>query len=232
MTNEIILDTRERHENSESACLKSAFDRYGIKYTLKMIPVGDVLITNPVTGSTLVCERKQIKDFVDSTMSGRLHSEIDKMNTTYERSILIVEGSWEQYTKDRNRLKKAKYIKNPNFFTSAHKMGILSSITLRTNTKILFTADMDETIQLVNCLSSKFEDGRVFSVPQYKRAKTEEKIYINMLMAYPGISEAKAEHIIKSYPTWAIFSSSILNKSFKLDKIGEKTIDMFYKSLI
>jgi ERCC4-type nuclease len=229
--NDIILDTREKHENSESACLKQAFDKYGISYTLKMIPVGDILIINKETGHTLAIERKAIEDFVLSTMNGRLHSEIEKLNETYERSILIVEGSWDTYIKKRAKLKRAKFVKNAYFFTSAHKMGIMSSISLRTNTKIIQTVSMDETIALVNSLCAKFEDGRIFTVPMFKRAKTEEKIYLNLLISFPGISEAKAERIIEKYPTWVSFSVAILNKTFELEKIGEKTIEMFYKTL-
>lgn len=229
--NEILLDFRERHENSESACLKEAFDKYGLPYTLQMLPVGDILIKAP-SGDTLAIERKTVEDFVLSTMNGRLHSEIEKMNETYAKSILVIEGSWELYYKKRAKLKRAKFVKNANFFSSAQKAGIMSSISLRTNTKIIQTNSMEETINLVNSLSSKFEDGKVFTVPTFKRAKTEEKIYLNLLISFPGISEAKAERIIAKYPAWAEFSRNILNKTFELEGFGEKTIDLFYKSLI
>jgi len=227
MVNEIFLDTRERHENSESACLKTAFDKYGLTYTLQMLPVGDILITSP-TGDTLAIERKTVEDFVLSTMNGRLHSEIEKMNETYAKSILIIEGTWEAYAKKRAKLKKRKFVKNAHFFSSAHKMGILSSITVRTNTKIIQTGSMDETIALVNSLSTKFEDGKVFTVPMFKRAKTEEKIYLNVLISFPGISQDKADRIIMKYPTWQDFTDNICNKTFELDGFGQKTVDIFY----
>ena len=231
MVNEILLDFRERHENSESACLKLAFDNYGLPYTLQMLPVGDILIKAP-SGDTLAIERKTCEDFVLSTMNGRLHSEVEKMNETYARSILIIEGSWDLYFKKRAKLKRAKFVKNANFFSSAAKMGIMCSITLRTNTKIVQTNSMEETMNLVNSLFNKFEDGKVFTVPAFKRAKTEAKIYLNLLLSYPGVSESKAERIIAKYPTWAEFSRNVLNKTFELEGFGEKTIDLFYKSLI
>jgi len=231
MVNEILLDTRERHENSESACLKQAFDNYGLPYTLQMLPVGDILIKAP-SGDTLAIERKTVEDFVLSTMNGRLHSEIEKMNETYARSILIIEGSWDLYFKKRAMLKRANFVKNANFFSSAQKMGIMSSITIRTNTKIIQTNSMEETMNLINSLSSKFEDGKVFAVPTFKRAKTEAKIYLNLLLSYPGVSEAKAERIMAQYPTWAIFSEAVLDQTFELQGFGKKTVELFYNSLV
>jgi ERCC4-type nuclease len=231
MPNQIFLDTRERHEGSESACLKSAFDSYGLSYTLQMLPVGDILIQAP-SGDTLVCERKTCEDLVLSIMNGRLHSEIEKMNEVYARSILIIEGSWDLYFKKRAKLKRAKYIKNVHFFSSAHKMGMLSSILLRTNTRVVQTSSMDETIQLVNSLSAKFQDGKVFTVPSFKRAKSEEKIFSYVLQSFPGVSEDKAGIIIKSYPTWQLFTKAIEEHTFKLSGFGDKSIKMFEKFLI
>jgi ERCC4-type nuclease len=229
--NNIVVDFRERHTNSSSACLASALDRYGITYTLQALPCADILITNPTTGGVLAIERKTISDLINSTLDNRLFSEIEKMNNTYEKNILIIEGLWSDYEKERKRLKRAKYIKNAIFFSIAHKAGLFSSITLRTSTRIIQTDSMEQTIAVVNSLCAKFQDGKIWAIPTVTRTKTPEKIYINMLQAYPGISEAKAEAIIKKYPSWADFSHHVLNKTFQCPGFGPKTVEMFSKAL-
>jgi ERCC4-type nuclease len=229
--NNIVVDNREKHNNSESACLISALDRYQISYTIEMLPIADLLIKSP-TGGVLAIERKTAEDFILSTTSGHLHSEIERLNQAYEKSILIIEGNFDKYIKKRVALKKAGFVKNPYFFNSAHKAGILTSITLRTRTKIIQTVSMDETIAVLNALSSKFEDGRTFEVPQFKRAKTEEKIYINLLLSFPGVSQNKAQKIMEKYKSWADFSHHVLNNTFELNGFGTKSVEMFKRALI
>lgn len=225
----IIIDTRERHDNSDDKNIINKFDELKISYELKMLPVGDYEVQNISTGDKCVFERKIIDDFVGSVLSGRLNQEIEKMNECYSRSFLIIEGKWEDYYKNRAKLKRAKYIRNINAFTVNHRLGVLASISARTNTKILQTENQEQTIQLMLSLASKLTDGKIFRAPEFKRSKTEDKIYLNVLHSFPGISIDKAEKIIEKYPTWQDFSKSIIDGTFELDGFGKITKEMFYK---
>jgi ERCC4-type nuclease len=227
----ITIDDREKHADG-SASLTAEFDRLGIPYTLSRLKCGDILIENIDTKDICVIERKEVSDYCSSIIDGRLNQEIMRMNEHYSKSFLIIEGKFEDYYKKQAKLKRAKFIKNIYGFSSAHKIGSMVSISVRTNTKILMSDSKEETVQMINTIAGKFTDGKCFSAPVFRTHKTEDRIYENLLLSFPTISHAKAERIMILYPTWALFSAAILNKSFKLEGFGQKTVDMFYKSLI
>jgi ERCC4-type nuclease len=223
----IIVDTRETHENSDNNNIMKTFDELNVPYTKEMLPVGDYVVTNKTNGAQCVIERKIINDFVLSVLNGRLNQEILKMNEAYSQSFLIIEGKWSDYYKDRAKLKRAKYVKNINAFTVNHRLGVMASISARTNTKILYTENQEQTIQLLISLANKLTDGKIYTAPVFKRAKTEEKIYLNVLTSFPNISEDKAQKIIDKYSTWPDFVTAISNKTFDMDGFGKVSVKMF-----
>lgn len=228
----IVVDFREQHNNSDTACMITKLDELKIPYSKEMLPVGDYVVENTITGDKCVVERKTVDDFVLSVLNGRLMQEVEKMNETYSRSFLIIEGSWTQYYKDRAILQKRKFVRNVNAFTVNHRLGVMASISARTSTKIIQTDNQEQTIQLLISLAGKLTDGKVFTAPSFKRAKTEEKIYLNVLHSFPGISIEKAEKIIQKYHTWQDFTHHISNHTFELEGFGRKSIEMFEKFIM
>jgi len=230
----LIVDTREEHQHqgSTTACMITKLNELKIPYSKEMLPCGDYIIENVTTGGKCVIERKTIDDFVLSVLNGRLMQEVEKMNEIYSKSFLIIEGSWSDFYKNRAKLKKMKYIKNINSFTVGHRLGVMASISARTNTKILQTETQEQTIQLMISLASKLTDGKTFRAPEFKRSKTEEKIYLNVLHSFPGVSINKAEKIIEKYPSWQDFTKHISAGTFELEGFGKKSIEMFKNFVI
>jgi ERCC4-type nuclease len=218
------------HQNN-NASLTAEFDRLEIPYTLDHLKCGDILIENTKTNDICVIERKVIDDLVLSVLNGRLAKEVSRMNEHYSKSFLIIEGNWDDYYAKRAKIKRMGYIKNVHLFSNAHKIGAMVSILARTNTKIIETSSKEETVQYINTLAGKLTDGKVYSVPTFRTYKTEDKIYLNLLMSFPGVSENKAYTIMRKYPNWINFFDSIKNKTFELPGFGEKTVNMFYKYL-
>ena len=91
----LVVDQREQHENSLDKNMIAKLDEQKIEYEKKMIPVGDYLLVNKISGDTFCVERKIISDFVSSVLDGRLKGEIVKMSEIYSKSFLIVVGKWE-----------------------------------------------------------------------------------------------------------------------------------------
>jgi len=227
----ITIDHREVHEHHPNASLTAEFDKLGIPYTLAQLKCGDILIENTATGDVCVIERKEVSDYVSSIVSGRLNQEVLRMNEHYSKSFLIIEGDFKDFYKSQAKLRKAKIIGKNVWFSSAHKIGSMVSISVRTNTKILQTADKEETVQMINTMAGKLTDGKLFSAPVFRTNKTPDRIYENLLLSFPGISHSKAERIIEKYPSWQLFTESILNKTFQLSGFGQKSIDLFYNFL-
>lgn len=231
MTYKITIDHRESHPHHRSASLTAEFDKLEIPYTLATLKCGDILIENTETGDACVIERKEVSDYANSVINGRLNQEIMRMNEHYSKSFLIIEGDFKDHYKKQAKLKRAKFINNMFMFSSAHKIGSMVSISVRTNTKILMTANKEETVQMINTIAGKFTDGKVFSAPVFRTHKTEERIYENLLLSFPGISHQKAELIMETYKSWKEFSDAVINKTFKLSGFGPKSVEMFYKAL-
>ena len=226
----ITVDDREVHQG-KAASLTAEFDKLEIPYTLARLKCGDILIENTNSGDICIIERKEVSDYATSVINGRLNQEIMRMNDHYSKSFLIIEGDFKDYYKKQAKLKRAKFIKKMFVFSNSHKIGSMVSISVRTNTKILMTANKEETVQMINTIAGKFTDGKCFSAPIFRTHKTEKRIYENLLMSFPAISHAKAEKIIEKYQTWRIFTAAVLNKTFELEGFGEKSLEMFYKAL-
>ena len=164
-------------------------------------------------------------------MDGRLQSEIEKMNEHYSRSYLIISGSWADYYKDRAIKKKRGFVKQVRHFAGTQYLGMVASISARTNTKVLQVDNDEQFVELLQKLAEKSTDGKVFKAPEFKRAKTDDKIFINMLLAFPGVSEFKAERIIDKYKTWAKFETAVLDGTFDMPGFGSKSKSMFKTAL-
>jgi hypothetical protein len=50
-------------------------------------------------------------------------------------------------------------------------------------------------------------------------------------LAFPGISESKANLIIEKYKTWPVFEGAVLDGTFELAGFGKKSIEMFKTAL-
>lgn len=228
----IIIDHRERHENSIDKNIITKFNEMGIEYELQTLPVGDYLIVNKETNDTFCIERKIISDFVGSVLDGRLKHEISKMNEIYAKNFLIVSGKWEDYYKDRSKIKRMGFIKKVNGFTVNQRLGVFASISARTNTKIIQVDNDNQFIQLLLSLGDKLTDGKVYDTPVFTRKKKEETAFVHMLTSFPNVSEDKAEKIISQYKNFATFYDALKKDTFEMQGCGNKTIELFKRVLL
>jgi len=228
----ITIDTREEHTNSTDKNGLKVFDDNNIPYIRKMLACGDYLIEDKKDPTNcFVVEKKIISDFVGSVMDGRLKQEIEKMNECYSKNYLIIVGQWKDYYKDRSVKKARGFVKKVRHFAVEQRLGMIASISARTNTKVLQVDNDEQFIELIQKLAEKSTDGQIFTAPVFKRAKTEDKIYVNVLCSFPNISPTKAEKIMAVYPTWGSFVEAVLGQIFELPGFGTKSVDMFFNFL-
>jgi len=229
----IIIDHREDHVTSDVHNMTKKFDELGVPYEQKTLACGDYLVeAKDDPTNCFVVERKIISDFVGSVMDGRLKREIETMNEHYSKNYLIIVGQWKDYYKERSAKKARGFVKKVRHFAVEQRMGMIASISARTNTKILQVDNDNQFIELLQKLAEKGTDGKVFTAPEFKRAKTEDKIYLNVLCSFPGISPTKAEKIIATCPTWQDFSGLVESGTFDLPGFGKKSVEMFERFII
>ena len=93
----LIIDV---HELDEERTFLKPFDKEGINYEVRPLPIGDYVVLNCEGNIERICfERKTIGDFFGSVKSGRLFEQLLNMKNTYEINYLIIVGYIEDYIK-------------------------------------------------------------------------------------------------------------------------------------
>ncbi|MDD5177663.1 MAG: ERCC4 domain-containing protein [Candidatus Nanoarchaeia archaeon] len=121
----IVADHREKN----SPVLKNLIEEKA-EVQLKELKAGDYIISDKIG-----IERKTVKDFVDSLVDQRLMGQMIKLRESFEKPILIIEGT-ENIYEVRNVHKNAI-------------QGALSSIAVDFNIPIIYTKDAKETASLI-----------------------------------------------------------------------------------
>ena len=100
----------------------------GVKIEPQQLDIGDYVLS-----SRICVERKNVDDFLDSLLDGKLFKQIQRLRDTYPRPMLIIEGE-NLFTK-RNINQNAIY-------------GSLASISVDYGIPVMTTKDAMETASL------------------------------------------------------------------------------------
>jgi len=224
----ILIDHREEHKNSIDKNIIPKFNEREIEYTKEQLTIGDYLIENKNTGSKFCIERKIFQDLIGSIYNGRIFSELYKMNETYSNNFLIVVGDIDAIYKERAKLKAMGIVQNVKTFSRNQLLGIMSSVAARyPNVEMIFVNNDDEFIDFMLMLAEKLTDGRDIKGMTIAKAKSQENMYRNVLMAIPGISEDKAKKIEAVYPGFSELRAALASDSFKMAGFGPKSVERF-----
>lgn len=176
-TDKITVDTQEPDK------IINLLIRNGIKYDVAKLEVGDF-----VRGNVCV-ERKTMSDFIQSKRSHHLDKQLMQMEERYEKSFLIISGSFKSIAFDPQ-------IKG---WTVNHHMGTLASIAVRyPRVKVL---QVDNDTQLVNLMvriMDKAHDGKVptiYDTELMRNKMTDEDVKVKMLSCIPKVGLKKAKEL-------------------------------------
>jgi len=158
----IIVDYREYRSNVvRNLSLKGVF------IEPQQLDIGDYVLS-----SRIGVERKNVDDFLESLIDGKLFKQITQLRDTYSRPLLILEGE--------NLLTKRNINHNAIF-------GSLASITVDYGIPILTTKDGFETADLLNVIA--------------KREQREEKKAVVIRGEKPQMSiKERQQFIIEGLP--------------------------------
>jgi len=175
----IIIDTQE------CSAVVTAFERNKIPFIVKKLPIGDFINEDKPE----VCiEHKHIADFVGSFRSGHLQKQLLQMQENYKYNFIIINGSWEQ----QQRFGRGQLTVN-------QIVGMLSSLAVRYNVKILHINNNSQLSLLVKSIFEKVEDGKEITIKDtelLKNRTTTEDLRIKILTCFNGIGIKKAEKLI------------------------------------
>lgn len=175
-------------------------EKLGVKVNIVKLDVCDFVYNN------IGIERKTFFDFISSILDGRIFEQAKKMIETYEKRIIIVEGSG-----DVERI-------NENYYLS-----VLSYLVLN-NISIVFTKGKMETAKLIYWILKKEKSGGK-NYSSYKIKKKNEdlvEVQKRILSSFPGISTVLSDRIIKKFKSIKNFVLASEKDLMKVEGIGKK----------
>lgn len=179
----------------------------GVHLELQQLSVGDYHLSDRV-----VVEYKQIPDFVDSILDGRLLSQLKSLRQ-YTRPIIIVEGDQDMYA-----VRKV----HPNAIR-----GMLATITVSFNIPLLWSKSPRETAGLLIALARREQIGG--QEWQYHSAKpvSDNELQEYVVAAFPGIGSQLAKPLLEKFGSIRNIVNASETELKEIPLIGEKKAKRF-----
>jgi ERCC4-related helicase len=193
----IVGDYREK----ASPVMKELIEQ-NVQLELKQLSVADYQISDRV-----VVEYKQVQDFVDSMLDGRLLSQLKELKQ-YPRPIMLVEGEQDIYA-----VRKV----HPNAIR-----GMLATIAVSYNIPILWSRSPRESAGLLIALAKREQiGGQDF---QFHSAKplSDDELQEFIIAAFPGIGNQLAKPLLAEFKSIKNLVNASEDELKKVPLIGEK----------
>ncbi|MCX6798711.1 MAG: DEAD/DEAH box helicase [Candidatus Diapherotrites archaeon] len=133
----VYADARE-----ESSTVLELLREMGCEVIVRQLGVGDY-----IPGKDIAVERKTVQDFLSSIVDGRLGQQLVNMAESYERPLVLLEGSLDDLFNSRNIHRNAI-------------VGMLTSIALNYRVPVLFTASPRESAQFIYVIAKREQLGK------------------------------------------------------------------------
>ncbi len=177
-TAEITVDTREQNSTVVQDLAKK-----DIKINTAQLSIGDYIISEDTA-----VERKEVSDFLESMIDGRLFSQAKSLSENYLHAVIILEG--EGIYEKRNIDDEAIY-------------GALSSLACDFRIPVLSTKNEDETASLLANMvkreGKKEEEKKTPSTRKDKKSMSNYETRKYILEGLPSISGTLAERLLEHF---------------------------------
>jgi len=213
----VVADYREK-----SSGIPSMLIELGLKVTYQNLSVGDYILPNQYA-----VERKEAGDFLSSMLSGRLFDQAYRLREAYHKAFFIVEGDIQEVL---NGFPKPKAL-----------WGALTSLTLRYNGHVFFTASKKQTAELLSIIAHQTTETRPPEpiVKERRKIRTLDERQLHVVASLPGVGLKLADRMLRKFITIRnVFQASSTNLSSvkglgrsKAEKICE-LLDAIYKPSI
>lgn len=201
----IIVDKRERNLD-----ILEGLSGSGVLINFAQLPVGDYVLSD-----RMCVERKTVRDFEHSIINARLFDQVERLEHTYKKPILLLEGD------------ESEFRMNPNVV-----LGAIISLYSDYNVQVIRSRDTAETVSTIARLAEREqEERREPRMLGSKRAFTNSQWQILILSAIPGIGPKLARSLISHFKTIKNVVSAEPDELMEVEKIGEKKAEKIYEIL-
>ncbi|MFH1127377.1 MAG: DEAD/DEAH box helicase [archaeon] len=196
----VYTDTRERKLLKELKELEND----GFELRAAQLEVGDFLLSD-----RLCIERKTYEDFLQSIIDGRLFSQMKSMASSFDRPILILEGT-DLYGQR-------------NIHPNAIK-GAINSISVDFRIPILWTNTSKETAELIITLARREQDdkSRTIQIKGTNKPQTLAEQQESIIGMLPNINSVLAKRLLTQFRSVKKVITASDERLMKVDGIGEE----------
>ncbi len=206
----VLIDNREKTRVQQGLNYFSKYEPLVTKLT-----VGDYIFDN--NGILVVFEFKTVEDFINSTITNRVHNQGLRQAEEFDYHFIIIVGN----EKEIRKVKDKHYLLTGNHFTNNQWNGQIADLTVFSSVLTARTESL--AFDLMERVALKCTNDKPV-VPRYPKTRGCPA-YRFLLNNVNGIGEVTAERIVEDLGLWFISDVFALNverlKSVK--GVGEKS---------
>ncbi len=177
----------------------------GMDVRVQNLDVGDYIVSERVA-----CERKEVRDFVDSILDKRLMHQVRILQETYERPVIVLEGTEDIYS-----VRKV----HPNAIR-----GMLAWIAVDMKIPIVHTKDYRDTAGFLMTLAKREqgEGDKQFGIRGERKPLTTKELQEYIVSGFPGIGLQLAKNLLKEFGSVKRIVNASEDELKDVEKIGKK----------
>ena len=216
----IKIDSRE--DSQLARHLIEICERDKIEYEKVWLEIGDYII-----GDCCI-EAKSSADFLASVRNKRIFNQLDNMDRTYNKNIILIYGDLDYAL---TYLKRTKY-NTIQWRNKLKKMfvGALTSIALHTDVKPVWVDSYRTAAHIIAATTEHIDKDLIIHKELPKKIKTDD-VRIDILTEIKGVSIDKAKALLETFGSIAELTMSSITDIVKHKGIGKVTAVSILKAL-
>tara|TARA_R100001015_G_C4634188_1_gene200242 strand:+ start:1171 stop:1848 length:678 start_codon:yes stop_codon:yes gene_type:complete len=216
----IIIDSRE--DSQLSRTLETIAKKAKIKTEKKWLEIGDYIV-----GDCCI-EAKSAADFLQSVRNKRIFNQLDNMDRTYNKNIILIYGTLDDALE---YLHRTNY-NSMSWRTKLKKMfvGAITSIALHTDVKPIWVDSYRTAAHLILATTEHIDKKLIIHKELPKKIRTDD-VRVDVLSEIKGVSVEKAKALLKSFGSIVEISMADIQDITKIKGIGNKTAYHILKAL-
>lgn len=199
----IYVDFREKDSGVPLILLK-----LGVKVIYQNLTVGDYILPNDYA-----VERKNVEDFVSSMISGRLFNQAYRLVETYQNPIFLVEGNLQETLE--------------TFPKPRSIWGALASLSIRYGVHIFFTANPNQTAELIKILANQAQEIKPIEPVLRERRKikslADHQLYV--VSSLPGVGLKLADKMLRRFRSVRKIFQASKRELMLIEGLGKSKIE-------
>tara|TARA_R110001592_G_scaffold242512_1_gene503126 strand:- start:201 stop:878 length:678 start_codon:yes stop_codon:yes gene_type:complete len=216
----IKIDSRE--DSQLSRHLIEICKREKIEYEKVWLEIGDYII-----GDCCI-EAKSSADFLASVRNNRIFNQLDNMDRTYNKNIILIYGDLDY---------AVSYLKRTKYDSVAWRgklkktfVGALTSIALHTDVKPVWVDSYRTAAHIIAATTKHIDKELIIHKELPKKIKTDD-VRVDVLSEIKGVSVEKAKALLKSFGSIAEISMADIKEITIHKGIGKTTANNILKAL-